>query len=310
MRRENNEGPVVTTYFHESLNSSEKTKVRHHMDEIGFSRSSSEEDIWDRDQAITQSIMQDVFTDASNFPLHSHTYMEIVQYHNPVGIEYLLGNRRYQITDGDIVCVAPNTMHKVIRHDAQPTVRTLIVITKKMLDHMGWPNDRDQFFLVRPKGEQKSRISRLIELIQQEEKTKDKNYEVIVAGSLAVLLGFLTRDPESFIQAEKKKLFEQLISYVEEHLSEPITLKQASKDLFISEKTISREFKKYMDTSFYQYVVSYKMLSAQNLIANGVPIHEVCTKVGFSDYATFFRSFKKYFRMSPKEMKETAKLYP
>ena len=75
--------------------------------------------------------------------------------------------------------------------------------------------------------------------------------------------------------------YAKIISYIDNNLFEKITLKDISENLFISEK---------------------RFLEAKNLIYNtDEPLNKIAEQCGFDTYSTFYRGYKKYFGITPKE---------
>ena len=103
----------------------------------------------------------------------------------------------------------------------------------------------------------------------------------------------------------KKPLeIDELIAYIEKHLTEKITLKSTAADFYISERSVSRLFSEKMDVSFYRYVTQRRLIAAKVLILNGEPLESIGEQVGFVDYSTFYRAFKQAFSISPLQFKK------
>ena len=97
---------------------------------------------------------------------------------------------------------------------------------------------------------------------------------------------------------------DEVISYIEDHLAEKITLQSAATHFFVSTRTISRLFSDKMDVSFYRYVTQRRLIAAKSLILSGEPLESIGVQVGFADYSTFYRAFKQAFSISPRQFEK------
>ena len=91
------------------------------------------------------------------------------------------------------------------------------------------------------------------------------------------------------------------MAYVENHLSEKITLTDMARRFYVSESTIIQHFRKKMGISFYRCVTQQRLIFAKNLIQKGIPLETVCRQVGFTDYSTFYRAFNQEYGLSPRQ---------
>lgn len=96
-----------------------------------------------------------------------------------------------------------------------------------------------------------------------------------------------------------------LQDYIEGHLSETFTSEQLAKISGLSKYHFHRIFKALTNESIFQYVSRVKMESALGLLTYrlDMSITEIAYELGFSDSAVFSRTFKKYFGISPKKVR-------
>ena len=102
-------------------------------------------------------------------------------------------------------------------------------------------------------------------------------------------------------KTEKPELLDDVVSYIESHLHEKITLSDTAQRFFVSESTIGQTFQKKMHVSFYHYVTQRRLIAAKSMILEEANLDNLSEKVGFTDYSTFYRAFKKEFGISPRE---------
>ncbi|MBQ8624116.1 MAG: helix-turn-helix domain-containing protein [Oscillospiraceae bacterium] len=95
------------------------------------------------------------------------------------------------------------------------------------------------------------------------------------------------------------ELIQNVMTYIQEHLSEQITLEDLSEKFFFNGKYISRRFKKYTGLTIRTYILDQRIALAKKLLNNGCNVSEACYQSGFSDYANFIRSFTNFVGVSP-----------
>jgi AraC-like DNA-binding protein len=142
----------------------------------------------------------------------------------------------------------------------------------------------------------------------RESEVREPGWEEIVLGNTIQILVYLRRAvwdrSAAPLQAEKPELLDQVLAYMEEHLSEKITLEDFAKHFWVSQSTISQTFRNKLGVSFYRCVTQRRLIAAKNLIIEGIPLESVGRKVGFSDYSSFYRAFKQEFGISPRQFRK------
>ncbi|MFA9557875.1 response regulator [Evansella sp. AB-rgal1] len=100
-----------------------------------------------------------------------------------------------------------------------------------------------------------------------------------------------------------RQLVEQLIDYVQNNISDNITLQDIADKLFISRNYLGRIFKEVAGESFKNYITRVRMEKAKKMLQEGNHlIYEVSEKVGFMNPAYFTTTFKKYTGYTPTEI--------
>lgn len=99
----------------------------------------------------------------------------------------------------------------------------------------------------------------------------------------------------------KHALLEQIAAYVDANLTEKLTLKVISAQCGVSVSTVTQLFQKKAATTFHDFLTQRRMEAAGKLIWEGTPLEQVGKQVGYRDHSTFYRAFRRYFRLSPRE---------
>ena len=99
-------------------------------------------------------------------------------------------------------------------------------------------------------------------------------------------------------------LYEQLCFYIDEHLSEDLSLERLAAELFVSKYHIAHVFKDEIGMSIHQYISKKRLARCREALLGDVPVTKVYLLFGFHDYSSFYRALKKEYGISPKDFKE------
>jgi len=248
--------------------------------------------------------------------LHSHPFYEIIYCRSSGGVEYLVGAERYRLQPGDIVLIAPDVSHRPILPEqmTEPYVRDMLRIsTELMSELMSGSSDANLMQnlstrLLRTADTQWEYLGHVFQRGVYEAAQRAPGWEYAVLGNTIQLLIHLYRaildKSAAAPKAEKPELLDQVMAYVESHLSRKITLADVAHHFFVSESTISQTFRNKMGVSFYRCVTQRRLIAAKLLIAEGMMLESVGEQVGFSDYSTFYRAFRQEYGLSPRQYRK------
>lgn len=82
----------------------------------------------------------------------------------------------------------------------------------------------------------------------------------------------------------------QIIDFINEHLTEDITIDRLSEEFFISRYYLMHFFKEQTGYTIGNYITEKRLLLAKNLVQNGMPITQACYQSGFKT-TPLFKSF-------------------
>ena len=74
-----------------------------------------------------------------------------------------------------------------------------------------------------------------------------------------------------------------------------------AKQLYVTESYLHRLFKRELKTTPLKYITEKRLIVAQSLLRQGKTPTQVYEECGFSDYSSFYRSYRSFFGYAPSE---------
>ncbi|MFY0599986.1 MAG: helix-turn-helix transcriptional regulator [Cyclobacteriaceae bacterium] len=94
------------------------------------------------------------------------------------------------------------------------------------------------------------------------------------------------------------------LDYIESHLELGLNLGELSKIVGMSSSQFHRLFKKETKRTPFKFIEEIRVNKAYNLILEKQPhVGQLALKLGYKDYETFTRAFKRYFMLAPDDIK-------
>lgn len=258
-----------------------------------------------RDDVLYGHHTRDEVPVPESFNMHAHEWMEVF-FLVSGKCNYLVEGSQYQLQPGDILIMRAAETHKLVISPDEPYERIAIHFAQELLENIG-PNTAELLkpFLDRPLGQQN--------LYRGEERLKAAfmgfdfdGVRDIRTNLISRLMLFLTLlnaafDKRSTQAYSAENGFQgQLVTYVNEHLFEDISLQSIADAFYRSRSQISRVFRQATGSPLWEYVTIKRLLAAQAMLQRGESASTACVSCGFSDYSSFFRAYRSYFKHSPK----------
>ena len=249
---------------------------------------------------------------------HSHPYYEVYFFLSG-DVTYDVDGNQYDLQYGDYLLIPPGTKHHPIFHSTDKNYQRFVLwISRSYYESMcTWSEDFSYSF--RYAEEKKSyrfrtdfitfqniqgRLLDLLEELHGKKAFHKLNAELLVLTFL-LQINRITYDMLHQVPvAYENVLYLNLCDYINNHLSEDLSLDKLASFFYSSKYHISHVFKDNMGISIHQYIIKKRLNASKNGILSGIPFTELYHQYGFSDYTSFYRAFKKEFGLSPKEFRE------
>ena len=248
--------------------------------------------------------------------LHSHSFYELLYCRGDCGAEYLVDSRRYRLQRGDIIFVPPGVSHRPLLPEdmSEPYRRYVLWLSPEFMERFAALFSPERAgpvaysTLLRTAGTKWEGLAERFRAGVLEAEKQAPGWEAFVVGNTIVLLTQLGRAIQersaTVMKAEKPELLDQVLGYIEENYSRRITLAETARQFYISESTVSQTFREKMGVSFYRCVTQRRLIAAKARILEGQSLENIGQQVGFADYSTFYRAFRKEYGISPRQYRK------
>lgn len=253
-----------------------------------------------------------------NVATHTHDYYEFYFFLQG-NVSMYIGERHFLLRSGDIIIIPPDIPHYIVSHDKNvPYRRFVLWVSKDYLEPLLtsssdygyiisrairkkqfiYHNDIFAFNLVQ------ARLFRILEEIHGDRFGKLSKIDIEIRDLLLHLnrLAYEQNAPGKL--REKEKLYERLVTYIDAHPEEDITLDSLASVFFVSKYHIAHIFKENLGISVHQYIIKKRLAICRDALLGDASITETFLLYGFKDYSSFYRAFRKEYGLSPKEYKE------
>ncbi len=105
-------------------------------------------------------------------------------------------------------------------------------------------------------------------------------------------------EPEEFGGSDKIR---EVLRYIVGNLNEKFTLDGLAARFYISKYYLCHEFKRAVGVPCLEYIRQKRIEKARELLLDGRPVNDIWPELGFGDYMSFYRTFKKTTGLAPNE---------
>lgn len=275
--------------------------------------------------SVIHSIQQDQFffhyskdekLPESSIAMHAHVENEIFYFLGGKGTMVVEGNP-YELQEGQILIMRSHEFHKPEISMEVPYERMVIQFTDEYIHTTDPQGLLLAPFCDRPLGRsnafdaemtKRSLLPELMKRVAQgEERDGYAQRLCCYHNTMAILeeIGRLFRKKQDETPENGKfTVVQQVISYIEEHLNEKISLDLLQKEFFVNKFHLNRIFQSATGSTVGEYIIMKRLLLARKFIRMGYIPMSACTASGFGDYSSFYRAYVKHFQISPKEERD------
>ena len=216
--------------------------------------------------------------------------------------EVLLDGKSYPFSAGDVIIVNSGVLHHT--GSSARVVYTCLIPRLDLCRTVGLDPTRLCFEPLVRDGE----LAKLITSLAQAEadgSTLLFRCELLLRILLHIQRKYTLPDEKRVETRPHMQSVREAIALIRRDFSKKITLDAIAKSVYIDKYTLCREFKRATGQTVIEYVNSYRIQNAAQLISGGYTVSEAARACGFENMSFFTRTFKKYMGCLPSDYRGT-----
>lgn len=233
-------------------------------------------------------------------------------------VDYALESVVYPLRPWDVLLVRHHTIHKALIDKSAPYERVILYLDRRYFDRL-MPEARlfDCFdradeqgqYLLSPDEAQRAQLREVLAGVERSLNAPDFGAQAMCDTYIVqflVLLGRLSFNADAAQRGEAHfdEKISATLSYINENLSEELSVDELAARVHVSRYHFMRLFKAQTGSSVHAYVRQRRLMHAAHLIREGMSAARAAEESGFSDYSAFHRAFVALFGVSPGKLKK------
>jgi len=243
------------------------------------------------------------------FPAHVHDVVEIVCLLSG-SMEMTIAGKKLLLLPGDIAIAFPVVPHSYdfVSEDARGL--SLIFSPDTIVEFYHTFRTMRPLYPLLPVSEQAQELSPIISGFQKVS-IQDQNTPLKL-GYLHLFLSYLFSclPMQPVDRRARSGMSFQVLQYISEHFTEPLTLESTAHALGISRIHLSHIFSQQLHINFRQYINTLRIDRAQTLLRNpSNAISQIAYQCGYGNQRTFHRAFLSQCGMTPNRFRATLNIH-
>ncbi len=245
-------------------------------------------------------------SDSAKFERHCHSSHELIYILQGEG-KYIVEGVEYPLHPHALLLMRPYEYHYVCPHPNQNYERVVIHFDEQQLpdclrEHPMLREHGGNYFSLKsinnPVRAAYEMLDSLIALSFDGMQQTPEAESFLRATITQILLLLARETPEGAPTGEPGTVL-RIIDYLNGHLCEELSLEALAREFFISKYHLCRIFHAQTGASIFTYFNTKRMALARKMIASGETATAAAAALGFRDYSSFYRAYRKQFGESP-----------
>lgn len=244
-----------------------------------------------------------------DFCLHSHEYYEIYLFLEG-DANYIIEDKSYSLEPYDLFVIKKNEFHQVFHNTNSSYRRSLLWIDPRFFQLHDCTLYEEKFLDLSPLSGSKIPANIVLSSGIYDVFEKFKKYTMdyadmtvpVIESLIIELLHLIHYSAPLIAPTHNDNSIQPIISYLNQNFTDNITLDFLQERFFISKYHLCRKFHECTGLTVHEYIRKKRLAKARELKSQGMNLGDIATKVGFTDYSSFYRAYQKEFGSTPKKI--------
>lgn len=259
--------------------------------------------------AITQvSALTERALPNSELEVHRHYHEFEVYYFLEGDLFFSFEGRHIKVQEGCMIIISNSMLHRPIIKNECRYFRKRILFNKDIFIKMGYELynrlKKRKILVLGRKTVEEVGIDKLfcsVETCVAAGSSYDDFCALVSLLSLLIKAEQHGEQLDDYISFESSEKVSEIITYIDEHLTEDLSYKILSEAFYLSEKYLYKIFKNETGFTLSDYIKERRIIMAQSILNAGGSAKTAAYSSGFKDYSAFYRCFSKKVGITPTE---------
>lgn len=234
---------------------------------------------------------------------------------------YYIDGKSYTVRRGDILYISNRELHRLKVLSPAKYERIVIHFNSQYLENLGPDSLTILDFIVQKEPGTENKIDgfqieeagidtilrRIEEYATSDLPERHIMIEMLFVEFLVALKTVIreTSQPVSAANHQDKRVTE-IMEYIRQNLDTRMSLDFFAERLHINKYHLCHLFKRETGFTIFEYISNKRIIKAKEYLLQGIPVIEACYQVGFTDYANFYKIFKRITGTTPRRFTQNA----
>lgn len=244
---------------------------------------------------------------------HYHEFDKALVFYSG-SVDYIIEGVSYSLSPGDILFVPHHAIHKPVISPESDYERAVLWIRPGYLESLSREGaEMDSCFrlsaerracLYHPEPEVINRVKKLVGGMEKSAGETRFGSSILSESLFLQLMVELNRCVLEASPSQPRDIdpkIDEALRYINNNLSGELSVDSLAGMCYLSRYYFMRRFKESTGYTVHNYICHKRLTAAAEKLDEGMGVTEAAMSVGFSEYSSFLRAFKKVYSLTPSE---------